>query len=73
MEQGTQPNGLRRDQFREFAMLLRLVRVEVSEVSILILSDFYLLLHGCNDGMRSQRYPMCDCHRDYEEQHDQWR
>jgi len=43
MERGTEPTVLQLFLFREFAMLLQLVRVEVSEVSNLIPSEFYLL------------------------------
>jgi hypothetical protein len=73
MERGKEPTVLQLFPFPEFAMLLRLVHVVVSEVSNLIPSEFYLLLHGCNDGMRSQRYPMCDRRLDYEARRDQLR
>jgi hypothetical protein len=43
MELDTEPNGLQRDQFREFAMLLQRVHEEVSEVSNQVPSKSYPL------------------------------
>jgi hypothetical protein len=43
MEQGMEPSDLPLYPFREYATLLQLVRVEVNEVSIQVLSMSYRL------------------------------
>jgi len=71
MELDKEPNDLQHDLFLKSATQRRLVREEVSEVSNQVLLKSYLPSHGCNDGMRLQRYPMHDLHLCFVEQRDQ--
>jgi hypothetical protein len=56
---------------REFSKRRQLVRVEVSEVSNLILSAAYQLLSGCTCGKQRQHFPSCDHRHESAELRDQ--
>jgi hypothetical protein len=71
MVQGMATSEIQFDQFQEFSMQHQLVREEVNEVAIQVLSAVYQPLHDCTCDMHSRRSPNCDRHHENAELHGQ--
>jgi hypothetical protein len=71
MAQDMEANAYLCDRCREFSRQRQLVRVEVSEVSNLILSTACQPLSGCTYGKQRQHFPSCDHRHESAELRDQ--